>query len=214
MIEEAREMRRSGESIKVIAKMLGKSVGTVHKWVKDIELSEDVLAELRKRPGKATVGKLKAKRPDFIIESNVANKFCEYNPKKIGTNSEINIAAVFLECNYKVYMPLGDYSRSDMIIEDDKDLYRIQCKTGRMLKGGYGFDFQCRSTNWNTGKQNNYKKDVDYIAVYLRENRKVYLFDVKSIPNTACTVRLIKDDSNNRFAVDHELIKHKKLDEY
>ena len=69
---------RSGESIKVIAKMLGKSVGTVHKWVKDIELSEDVLSELRKRPGKATVGKLKAKRRDFIIESNVANKFCEY----------------------------------------------------------------------------------------------------------------------------------------
>jgi transposase-like protein len=42
MKEEAIKLRQSGESIKVIAKKLGKAASTVHSWVKDIPLSDEI----------------------------------------------------------------------------------------------------------------------------------------------------------------------------
>ena len=42
----ARELRRSGESVKVIAKKLAVSPGSVSRWTKDIQLTEDQRADL------------------------------------------------------------------------------------------------------------------------------------------------------------------------
>ena len=49
VIAKIRELRTGGESIKVIAKMLGVSSGTVCTYVKDIELPVDVQRSLRAR---------------------------------------------------------------------------------------------------------------------------------------------------------------------
>ncbi len=45
----AREMRKGGESIKVIAKKLKVSPGSVSAWCKDIKLSDDQIRELERR---------------------------------------------------------------------------------------------------------------------------------------------------------------------
>ena len=55
MKKEARKLRQSGESIKVIAKKLGKSASTIHSWVKDIPLSDEIKKNLNLRANKAAV---------------------------------------------------------------------------------------------------------------------------------------------------------------
>lgn len=49
--EQALELRRNGESIKVIAKMLNVSPGSVSRWTKDIKLSEKQKEILESRHG-------------------------------------------------------------------------------------------------------------------------------------------------------------------
>lgn len=57
MKNKAIELRRSGESIKVIAKKLGKASSTVHAWVKDVPLSDEIKKNLKLRANKAAVKK-------------------------------------------------------------------------------------------------------------------------------------------------------------
>jgi transposase len=47
--EQARELRRQGKSVKEIARITGASLGSVSLWVRDVELSKEVLEELRQR---------------------------------------------------------------------------------------------------------------------------------------------------------------------
>jgi hypothetical protein len=51
--EAARRLRADGESLKVIAKMLRVSPGTVHRWTQDIELQDEHRVELDDRQTRA-----------------------------------------------------------------------------------------------------------------------------------------------------------------
>ena len=105
--------------------------------------------------------------------------------------------------------------RYDMIVDEGGDLIRVQCKTARLISRG--FSFSVRSTNWNNGKSQNYVGQVDIFAVYVRENKKVYIFNVEKSPKNACSVRFDRKDFKNhanRFAEDHEFIVGKSLRKY
>ena len=55
--------------------------------------------------------------------------------KSVGERSEAVILARFVEPGFKVFCPWGENHRIDMLIEDeDENLYRIQCKTGRVYR--------------------------------------------------------------------------------
>ena len=54
---KARELRKRGESIKVIAQRLGVSVGSVSRWCRDIELSQEQLRALEQRSKDPFYGK-------------------------------------------------------------------------------------------------------------------------------------------------------------
>jgi predicted transcriptional regulator len=86
--EQARELRRQGKSVKEIARLMGISQSSVSVWVRDVELSKEVLEELRQRKrglGKRTletlaeqeeqrnlhlsyqqVGRIKAREKDWL----------------------------------------------------------------------------------------------------------------------------------------------------
>ncbi len=54
----------------------------------------------------------------------------------VGERSEAIILARFTELGFRVWLPWGENHRVDMMIEDnDENIYRVQCKTGRIKSG-------------------------------------------------------------------------------
>ena len=124
-----------------------------------------------------------------------------YNPKGIGENSEAQIMACFLKHGKVVLQPFGDNQRYDMVVDENGNFIRVQCKTGLMEKrlGGRAFVFPTCSTNWNTRKNKTYEGDADVFAVYLREDDSVYIIPVESAPKKSCIIRM-KKSSRHRVA--------------
>lgn len=71
---EARKLRRSGESIKVIAKKINASVGSVSSWCRDIDLVQEQVNRLK----------------DRVINSSYGKRLAYINKIKLLTNSKIN----------------------------------------------------------------------------------------------------------------------------
>lgn len=211
--EQAREMRCSGESIKVIAAKLNKSVGTVHGWVKDIELPEEVKQQLRKRGAIATGKLTREAREQRLAQSQptpAIRGLPSYNPKAIGEKSTAQIIALFLMADLVVLTPFGDNQRYDLVVEDKNIFIRVQCKTAQFL--GDHFKFLTCSSNWKNTKRS-YKGNADVFAVYLRERHEVYIFNVNNAPNIVCTVRLLpcRQTKYVRMAQPHLFVPGKSL---
>lgn len=148
----------------------------------------------------------------LIKTEDVKNK--NYNPKLVGDKSEARVIAEFLDADMKVLIPFGDKERYDLVVDEGGDFVRVQCKTGRIKNSS--FLFKTVSVNWNSKKCRDYKNQSDVFAVYLRENKKTYIFSVKNSPKIACLVRLTSGRGNNcnRHAEDHLFVPGKSLRDY
>jgi len=133
----------------------------------------------------------------------------------VGEKSESKILAKFLDADIPVLLPFGDNQRYDLVVDDNGDFVRIQCKTARLKNGS--FEFKTCSTNWHSGKKRGYVNEADVFAVYLRENDTVYIFDVNKCPKDTCAARIsdkFRQQKTSRNAKDHEFIKGKKFTAY
>jgi hypothetical protein len=219
MKEKAIKLRQSGCSIKEIAKKLDRGVGTVHLWVKGVPISDEIKKELSLRGSRAGSLKITEDKKRRIKKVGLTKVECnkgsgKYDPKGIGDRSEARIIAEFMDAGLYVLIPFGDRNRYDIVIDENGNFIRVQCKTARLVDDK--FVFRTESNNWNTGKRKNYNGDVDIFAVFLRENKKVYIFNVNNVPVGLCTVRLTEDRSNHgkRFASEQEFVPGKSLLDY
>jgi hypothetical protein len=57
------------------------------------------------------------------------------HPKDIGDRSTLAIMLALRELGYAVYVPFGENTRCDLVIDDGLRLFRVQCKTGRLRNG-------------------------------------------------------------------------------
>ena len=162
------------------------------------------------------MGRKKIKRINLGWDSKKVKMDKHYNPKIIGQNTEAQILARFLKYGKTVLFPFGDNERYDLVVDEEGDFIRVQCKTGEYLTDiGDSFIFSSRSTNWNNGKSKNYYGQADIFAIYLRENDEVYIFKVNNCSSRQVTVRLVNYKENNvKFSNNHILQFDKKLREY
>ena len=85
---------------------------------------------------------------------------------------------------FAVFLPFGENTRYDLIIDDGSRLSRIQCKTGRLRQGAvrfavcscYGHHLHARDA------RRDYHGQVDYFAVYCPETKGVYLVPIEDLP--------------------------------
>jgi hypothetical protein len=99
-----------------------------------------------------------------------------------------------------------------MMIEDDKgEIWRIQCKTGRINKEGTLIKFDTANHNV-TGKNRqmrHYRGQCDYFAVYCEALNKVYLIPVEEVGTTRAHLRINAAKNNQekhvRWAKDYEI---------
>lgn len=139
-----------------------------------------------------------------------------YDPKGVGEKSEAQVLAAFLRSDKVVLLPYGDNQRYDLVVEEDGQFIRIQCKTAFLRDGS--FSFCTCSNNWNTKKKRGYEGEIDLFAVYLRERDEVYLLPVHKVPKTECYLRLTPPKNGQvvrtRNASDYKFIKDRSLRSY
>ena len=135
----------------------------------------------------------------------------ELTPTRRGAIAELAIAYRATELGVEVYWPASEGTRSDMIFEVGEDLFRVQCKTGRLSKGAIIVNTQtCRRTADGFLRTKYTPDEVDVIAAYCPENWRCYLIPLDDIPECGrISLRLSRAKNNQlkrlHFAAEYEL---------
>ena len=105
-----------------------------------------------------------------------------------GNLTEARILAALVEAGYLVSVPFGTGHKYDFIIDDSVRLLRVQCKTGRVIRGALLFNSYSQSGNGST--KQGYHGLADIFAVLNPETGEVYLVPVEKFGTTGVTLRL------------------------
>ena len=95
-----------------------------------------------------------------------------FNQKQIyGITTELIVAQKFIEKGYIVSIPYGNNSRYDMIVDTDKDCYRIQVKHASINDNGSYTVNTSNTISTTAGNSRKYytKDDVDFIVTVIED---------------------------------------------
>jgi hypothetical protein len=134
------------------------------------------------------------------------------HPKNVGDRSTLAAMIALHQAGYVVLMPFGENTRYDLVIERLGGFSRVQCKTGRVLRGSV--TFKPASSYYHHPTPNPPSKhcrgQVDFFADYCRETSGVYLVPIADAPqNNTASLRLSPPRNNQskhvRWAADYEI---------
>jgi PD-(D/E)XK nuclease superfamily protein len=120
------------------------------------------------------------------------------HPKAVGDRSSLAVMLGLHEAEIAFFLPVGENSRCDFVIERGRELARVQCKSGRLRRGAVEF----ATCSWYGHHPNpkqisrDYLDEVDYFAVYCRETSGVYLIPIGDV-QTRCMGKLRVDPPRN-----------------
>jgi hypothetical protein len=134
------------------------------------------------------------------------------HPKDVGDRSTLAIMSALQESGYALYLPFGENTRCDLLVERDTELIRIQCKTGRLRNGAIRFAVcSCYGHHRNPETaRRTYQGQIDFFAVYCPEMGSVYLIPIEDVPLKSAAYLRVHAPRNNqrrgiRFAADYEI---------
>jgi hypothetical protein len=92
--------------------------------------------------------------------------------------------AALVEAGLHVFLPFGENTRYDLVVDDGVSLARVQCKTGRLRQGAVRFRTSSTYAHHpNPGYvTRDYLGQIDYFAVFCPETAGVYLIPIGDIP--------------------------------
>jgi hypothetical protein len=105
------------------------------------------------------------------------------HPKAIGDRSTLAVMLALQAAGYAVSVPFGENTRYDLVIDNDKQLARTQCKTGRLRNGAIRFA-TCSTYGHHRNPltaRRSYSGQVDCFAVYCPETKGVYLVPIEDL---------------------------------
>lgn len=115
--------------------------------------------------------------------------------KRIGDISEARVLLALTEAGYRVSKPFGENCRYDLVADDGERLLRIQVKTGR-LRGGV-IAFNCYSSHAHRGgKMRPYFGQIEFLAVYCPQLKKVYLLPEEELTASVAHLRVSPTRNN------------------
>ena len=134
------------------------------------------------------------------------------HPKDIGDRTTLTVILALRDAGYAIFVPFGENTRADLIIDDGTELARVQCKTGRLRQGAVRFA-TCSSYAHHPHPKRpprHYLDDVEFFAVHCPETHGVYLIPIADVPLTARGSLRVDPPRNNqrrriRYAIDYEI---------
>jgi hypothetical protein len=115
------------------------------------------------------------------------------HPKEVGDRSTLAIVHALRLCGYETFLPFGENTRCDLVIDDHVRLRRVQCKTGRLRNGAIVFNTAstCGHHRNPTAVRRDYREDVDCFAVFCPDTGSVYLIPIEDLePRTTALLRV------------------------
>lgn len=117
------------------------------------------------------------------------------NTKAIGDTAVAGVLARLLKRGDAILLPFGDSQRYDLVLDKGGQLFRVQCKNGRIRNGCIRFNSS--STQWYKGhRRRNYKGQIDYFGIYCPELDKTYLVPVDDVGETQGILRINPPKNN------------------
>ena len=90
----------------------------------------------------------------------------------------------------------------DFVIEDGGTFFRVQCKTGRMVRGAVIFPpHRLRAAKRETGwerRMASYQGEIEFFGVYYPDNDEVYLVPIEDVPCVRMCVLRVEGAKNNQ----------------
>jgi hypothetical protein len=134
------------------------------------------------------------------------------HPDLIGDIAELAVLKRLVQLDYDVYLPYGKNHRCDFLVLNDDRVLRVQCKSGRLTRGGSAVMFNTASSYNHTARQPGYRPyrgQADYFGVYCEAIDRVYWVPVDEAPLRQATLRLRPTANRQsrfvRWAKDYEL---------
>ena len=134
------------------------------------------------------------------------------HPKAIGDRSQLAIMFALRDVGLGVYLPFGENTRCDLIMDDGVSLSRVQCKTGRLRLGAIRFAVcSCYGHHRNPGQsRRTYEGQIEFFAVYCPETEGVYLVPIEDVPVKSEAALRVEPSRNGqkrnvRAAADYEI---------
>lgn len=100
------------------------------------------------------------------------------NTSTVGNRSMGQVLSGLLRQRKLVLLPFGDGHRYDLAF-DENGLQRVQCKTGRLIRGSVQFPLASKSNV--TGIRKVYEGEVEFFGVYCPALDKTYLVPVSVV---------------------------------
>jgi hypothetical protein len=106
------------------------------------------------------------------------------HPKAVGDRSTLAVMLALHAAGYGVFLPFGENTRCDLVVDDGARLARVQCKTGRLRQGAVRFataSTYLHHSNPRTGRRH-YQGEIDYFAIHCPDTGAVYLVPIEDVP--------------------------------
>jgi hypothetical protein len=122
------------------------------------------------------------------------------HPKDVGDYSSLAVMLALRGAGYTLFIPYGENTRCDLVIDDGVTLARVQCKTGRFRNGA--IEFRTCSSYAHHSKPSarfrSYAGEVDYFGVYCRDTGAVYLVPIGDVPNRRSAALRVEPSRNQQ----------------
>lgn len=127
------------------------------------------------------------------------------NPNRKGNVAELEVALAAERAGVVVYKPVGEHGRADLVMEIGQQLYRVQCKWGRLLTGGEVLTVNLSSSRWTPRgpvRTKYAEGEVDLVAVYCGAVDRCYLLPERLfVDRRATQLRLVAPRNGQRSCI-------------
>ena len=117
----------------------------------------------------------------------------------IGDRTTLAVMLALQTAGYAIFIPFGENTRYDLVIDDGRDLRRVQCKTGRLREGAIRFA-ACSTYAHHPNPRltrPHYIGEIDYFGVHCPETGGVYLVPIEDAAlRTQCSLRVTPARNN------------------
>lgn len=102
------------------------------------------------------------------------------NSKDRGDETEARAIEKLVSNGYSVSIPFGDNDKYDLLVDDEGDLYRVQCKTAwRNKEETIRFNTHSQTTRDGEYHERTYHGEIDAFLVRYPETETFYWIDVE-----------------------------------